>query len=205
MHGSQRVNSGRRKSGRGETVNCCGGKYTEIAPTVWPAPSPTPSDARTPIPPPSSSHSSANQQICDLSVVMNRGRLQPWLPPQAQMDDSGLLKCFLRHSGWHSQGERRWAMLCFITPFFFFNDVYSASGTTWNTVRAPGAPTFTQLRRQFFSPFFTPFYFSMSTYFEIWTTCMFQQPSYQQLLTGCVKLQHILTLYTWFTFARPYI
>lgn len=70
-------------------------------------------------PPPSSSHSSANQQICDLSVVMNRGRLQPWLPPQAQMDDSGLLKCFLRHSGWHSQGERRWAMLCFITPFFF--------------------------------------------------------------------------------------
>lgn len=120
MHGSQRVNYGRRKSGRGETVNCCGGKYTEIAPTVWPAPSPTPSDARTPIPPPpSSSHSSANQQICDLSVVMNRGRLQPWLPPQAQMDDSGLLKCFLRHSGWHSQGERRWAMLCFITPFFF--------------------------------------------------------------------------------------
>lgn len=35
-------------SSRGETVNCCGGKYTEVAPTVWPAPSPTPSDARTP-------------------------------------------------------------------------------------------------------------------------------------------------------------
>ncbi|CAB1446650.1 unnamed protein product [Pleuronectes platessa] len=30
------------------------------------------------------------EQICNLSAVMNRGRLQPRLPPQAQMDESGL-------------------------------------------------------------------------------------------------------------------
>lgn len=56
-------------------------------------------------PPPPPSHSWANQQICNLPVVMNRGLLQPRLPPQAQMDDCGPLKCFLHHSGWHTQGK----------------------------------------------------------------------------------------------------
>lgn len=31
---------------RGESVNCCGGKCTVAALTVWPTPSPAPSDAR---------------------------------------------------------------------------------------------------------------------------------------------------------------
>lgn len=39
---------------------------------------------------------SRNQQICNLPAVMNRGRLHAWLPPQAQMDDSGMLQGFLR-------------------------------------------------------------------------------------------------------------
>jgi len=57
------------------------------------------------------------------------------------MDDSGLLNCFLHHSGQHSQGNQRSAMfLCFVS---FFNDVWAASATgkSQNTVRIPGTPS----------------------------------------------------------------
>lgn len=134
------------QSSGGETVNRCGEEmYCARRSTVWPAPSPPFLRRLCPSRPPPLSHSSGNQQICNLSVVMNRGRLQPWLPPQAQMDDSGLLKCFLHRSGWDSQGERQWAMfLCFISLFFFFfcSEVWAASATgkswkhtpsTWST------------------------------------------------------------------------
>lgn len=82
-------------SSRGETVKCCGGKCTARLP-----PPPGPLHLlllqRPALTHPAPSRSSTNQQICNLSAVMNRGRL----PPQAQMDDSGLLKCFLCYSGW---------------------------------------------------------------------------------------------------------
>lgn len=68
---------------------------------------------------PNPSHHSTNQQICNLLAMMNRGRLQPWLLPQAQMDDSELLKCFLHYSGRHSEGEQQLAMFpSFISLFF---------------------------------------------------------------------------------------
>lgn len=86
---------------------------------LHPPPPPPPDKAallRTPRPP---TWSSRNQQICNLPVVMNRGRLHVWLPPQAQMDDSGMLKCFLRRRGWQTQGE--WEQTMFLFYFYSFH------------------------------------------------------------------------------------
>lgn len=69
-----------------------------LAPTVWPVTSAHPPPQR-PLPPPTTTPSPENQQICNLPAVMNGGLLQPRLPPRAQMDDCGQLKCFLRRAG----------------------------------------------------------------------------------------------------------
>lgn len=109
MVGGNQVSPG----SRGETVKCCGGKCAVHLPPPS-GPLHLPLLQRSALTHPAPSHSSTNQQICNLSAVMNRGRL----PPPAQMDDSGPLKCFLCHSGWHIQGERQWAMLLrFISLF----------------------------------------------------------------------------------------
>lgn len=52
---------------------------------------PPPSSLATLLCTPFQESSSTSQQMwCNLPVVMNRGRLHAWLPPQAQMDDSGI-------------------------------------------------------------------------------------------------------------------
>lgn len=131
---------------------------------------------------PAPSHCSTNQQICNLSAMMNSGRLQPWLPPQAQMDDSGPLKCFLCHSVWHSQGEQQKAMfLCSnrVLCFVFFVNVWAEC--QWQETQSVTAPsqTFTQLGSNSYS--FTSFLlltcittidFLRQNIFEILMTCV---------------------------------
>lgn len=81
-------------SSRGESVCCCAARPCRLACLVCSAATPDP-------PPPSDPHTASreNQLIWKLPVVMNGGLLQPRLPPQAQTDDCGQLKCFLRHAG----------------------------------------------------------------------------------------------------------
>lgn len=76
---------------------------------------------------PAPTWSSRNQPICNLPAVMNRGQPHVWLPPRAQMDDSGMLKRFLRRR-WQTQGE--WEQTMFLFYFILFTD-------DWPTIIVP--------------------------------------------------------------------
>lgn len=93
-----------------------------LAPTLLPPPSTASAwQSRPPSHKPPPTCSSRNQRICNLPAVMNRGRLHVWLPPQAQMDDSGMLKCLLRGRGWQT---RRVGADSVSVLFLFFSQMF---------------------------------------------------------------------------------
>lgn len=91
-------------------------------------PHPPPSQPPTPYSPASSIRSSPPPSLTAPPISRSVSCRRWWIEGvcsrgchQAQMDDSGPLKCFLLHSGQHSQGEQRRTMfLCFAS---IFNDV----------------------------------------------------------------------------------